>query len=260
MSSIKTDKRDTKVEVLSETTTEIRTGTARQEGLALMLDEGTRKSHSIAENTQFVTGFFKGLSNRESFSTLVSSLYFIYEAMEDAFSNCQDPRVQKMNYEELLRVKELERDMLFYFGSNWREDVSMSPATQKYVAHIRSVADTNPYLLVAHQYTRYLGDLFGGQMMGGMAKRSLKLEDNQGIAFYTFNDIPNTKAFIEDWYGELNSLEFTDAEKTAIVDEGNVVFRLNIELFDELEGSGVASAVRLLLSSIKSKIKSIFTG
>lgn len=231
---------------------------ARNEGLALMLDEGTRKSHSIAENTQFVTGFFKGLSNKKSFSSLVASLYFVYEAMEGEFNNCDDPRVKSMNYKELLRVDELEKDMLFYFGSTWRDDVSMSPATIKYIKHIRKVAKVSPYLLVAHQYTRYLGDLFGGQMMGGMASRSLKLEENQGIAFYTFSDIPNNKAFIEDWYATLNSLEFSEEEKSAIVDEGNIVFRLNIELFDELEGSGVAAAMKLLFSSIKSKFKSMF--
>ena len=32
---------------------------ARSTGLALQLDDGTRKSHSVAENTAFVTGFFK---------------------------------------------------------------------------------------------------------------------------------------------------------------------------------------------------------
>merc|ERR1719401_513331 len=57
----------------------------RLSGLALMLDDGTRKSHSMAENTQFVTGFFKGLGDRASFSQLVTSLYFIYKAMEEAF-------------------------------------------------------------------------------------------------------------------------------------------------------------------------------
>ena len=33
---------------------------AREDGLALLLDDGTRKSHSLAENTAFVNGFFKG--------------------------------------------------------------------------------------------------------------------------------------------------------------------------------------------------------
>ena len=42
----------------------------RKEGLALMLDDGTRKSHSMAENTAFVSGFFKGIATKESFSNL----------------------------------------------------------------------------------------------------------------------------------------------------------------------------------------------
>ena len=134
---------------------------ARASGLALQLDEGTRKSHSIAENTQFVTGFFKGLSNKESFATLVTSLYFVYEAMESCFDSCTDPRVKKMNYLELLRGKSLEVDMEYYFGADWKSVVKPSPATVKYVNHIKTVASTKPFLLVAHQYTRYLGDLFG---------------------------------------------------------------------------------------------------
>ena len=60
-------------------------GSARSEGLALALDDGTRKSHSVAENTAFVTGFFKGISTRPAFAQLVASLYFVYEAMESAF-------------------------------------------------------------------------------------------------------------------------------------------------------------------------------
>jgi heme oxygenase len=36
-----------------------------------------------------------------------------------------------------------------------------SPVTQAYVACVQEVAQTQPYLLVAHKYTHYLGDLFG---------------------------------------------------------------------------------------------------
>ena len=57
----------------------------RLSGLALALDEGTRKSHSIAENTAFVTGFFKGLSTKESYGALLTSLYYVYTAMENSF-------------------------------------------------------------------------------------------------------------------------------------------------------------------------------
>jgi len=217
----------------------------------LMLDDGTRKSHSLAENTQFVTGFFKGLGDRESFAQLVASLYFVYGAMEEAFAGVQDPRVRSLDYSELRRLASLERDLAYFYGPGWREAVQPSSATRRYCDRIREVAASSPHLLIAHQYTRYLGDLFGGQMMGGMAEKSLGLVAGAGTAFYRFEGIRDTKAFIEEWYTALNSLELKDDEKRAIVDEANVVFRLNIEIFEELEGSPFAAAWQLLASSFR---------
>jgi len=227
---------------------------ARKSGLALMLDDGTRKSHSVAENTAFVTGFFKGIAERDSFARLVAGLYFVYEAMEEAFDNSTNESVKALDYKELRRLKSLEEDMAYYFGENWRETVKPSPATQKYVAQIKRIAEEDPELLIAHQYTRYLGDLFGGQMMGGMATRSLKLDEGKGVAFYTFDDIPDAKDFIEEWYSKLNSLDLPQETKEAIVDEGNSVFARNIELFSELEGNAFQSVFALALDALKEKL------
>ena len=58
-------------------------------GIALALDDGTRKSHSVAENTAFVTGFFRGIGTRDAFAQLVASLYFVYQAMEKAFDESE---------------------------------------------------------------------------------------------------------------------------------------------------------------------------
>merc|ERR1712125_142976 len=81
---------------------------ARQSGLALLLDDGTRKSHSVAESTQFVTGFFKGLGDTKSFSELVTSLYFVYDAMETAFDTLQEENVKKKDFPELRRRAAIE--------------------------------------------------------------------------------------------------------------------------------------------------------
>ena len=126
--------------------------------------------------------------------------------------------------------------MAYYFGPEWRDGVQPSAATRKYVARVEEVAREAPYLLIAHMYTRYLGDLFGGQMMGGMARRSLDLDASLGTKLYEFDDIPakDIKPFIEEWYAQLNKLELSDEQKERIVDEGNEVFRLNIEVFEEL--------------------------
>jgi heme oxygenase len=224
--------------------------TARASGLALLLDDGTRKSHSMAENTAFVTGFFRGIGTREAFGQLVTSLWFVYEAMEEEFANAQEQNVRSLDFAELHRTDSLRRDMAFWHGEGWETRVRPSPATRLYVARVREIARTQPKLLVGHMYTRYLGDLFGGQMMGGMASHSLGLPNGEGTAFYSFEQIGDVKAFIERWYAELNALPISSDEREAIVDEANRVFSLNIALFDELEGSPLramwALAVRAL--------------
>ena len=133
----------------------------RLAGLALMLDAGTRKSHSVAQNSAFVSGFFKGLSTRESYRALITSLYFVYTAMEDAFDETSEDLVRALDDPELRRLKQLELDMGYFYGSPWKDVIQPSLATKAYVARVQEVANTKPYLLVAHQYTRYLGDLFG---------------------------------------------------------------------------------------------------
>lgn len=226
----------------------------RQTGMALMLDDGTRKSHSMAENTQFVTGFFKGLANRNSYRLLMTTLYYVYKAQEEAMDNTNEARVQILDYPELRRLESLKKDMEFFYGTNWPYLIQPSPAAKEYVARVEEVAATKPYLLVAHQYTRYLGDLFGGQMMGGMARRSLDLPDREGTAFYTFDGIPSAKDFITEWYTRLNGLDLTDEQKVEIVDEANRVFALNILVFQELDGSAVKAMFSLAFNSLKSKL------
>ena len=175
----------------------------RKLGLALQLDDGTRKSHSVAENTAFVTGFFRGMSNRDSFATLLASLHAVYEAMEAALDDAaaaEDPSagataaLRALDFPELRRLPAIERDMAFFFGADWRaaRTARPSPAAAAYAARVREVAGgPTPELLIGHLYSRYLGDLFGGQMMAGMAQKSLALEKGSagGLAFYDFEEV-----------------------------------------------------------------------
>lgn len=227
----------------------------RKSGLALMLDDGTRKSHSMAQNTQFVTGFFKGLANRDSYRALMTSLFFVYERMEKEMENSSEDSVQALDYAALRRLSPLKKDMDYFYGEAWESKIQQSPATAAYVGRVQEIAETKPYLLVAHQYTRYLGDLFGGQMMGGMARRSLNLADGDGTAFYTFDDIPSATNFITEWYESLNALDLTKEQKEEIVDEANLVFDLNVDLLQELDGSPVKAMLMLAINSLKKKLR-----
>jgi len=92
-------------------------------------------------------------------------------------------------------------------------------------------------------------------MMGGMARRSLGLSPGAGTAFYEFKQIPSAKDFIESWYAQLNELDLTEEQKQEIVDEGNLVFALNIAIFEELEGNPLRAMLTLAVSSLKSMLK-----
>lgn len=234
------------------------TESARAQGLALALDDGTRKSHSMAENSAFVTGFFRGISNEKTFVQLVTSLYFVYEAMERAFDTLNDDAVKTMDYPVLRRSSALEKDMAHFYGDDWRTLARPSVATRAYVEHIERVAaGDKPWLLVAHMYTRYLGDLFGGQMMSGMATKSLKLKAGKGVEFYKFDQIPDNKLFIEDWYQKVNALPFSEEQQASLVDEGNAVFTYNIAIFEELEGSSFKAIFSLALATLRDKFRSV---
>jgi len=238
--------------VLQMSTTE--TDNPRIGGFGYELDNGTRKSHSMAENTKFVTGFFKGLSTKDSYASLLTSLYFVYLAMETCFDETKEETVTALDCKELRRLESLRCDLDYFYGPEWEARVKPSQATIEYVARIQHVAENKPYLLVAHQYTRYLGDLFGGQQMSGMATRSLKLEEGEGSAFYKFDEIKNVKEFINDYYLELNQLDLTEVQKQEIIDEANLVFAFNIDIFEELDGSALGAVWTILFQSMKEKL------
>ena len=50
---------------------------------SVQIKEGTKKSHSAAENTSFVASFLRGVVSKESYKKLVKDLYFVYRTMEE---------------------------------------------------------------------------------------------------------------------------------------------------------------------------------
>src|SRR5690606_17178144 len=50
-------------------------------------------------------------------------------------------------------------------GTGWHGHVLQDTLSDRYVARLASLVATDPALLVAHAYTRYLGDLYGGQLL-----------------------------------------------------------------------------------------------
>jgi heme oxygenase len=212
------------------------------------LKEGTSKSHSAAENTKFVSSFLRGVVSEENYRGLIANFYFVYRAMEEEISKHKsDPTIGQVYYKSLERTNFLERDLRYFYGPNWRSIVVPTEACQQYVNRIREV---EPYLLIAHHYTRYIGDLSGGVILRGIAEKALTLPKGEGLHFYDFPDISDAKGFKTSYRTQLDSIPLTEQQKNAIIVEANYAFRLNMYMFDELEGNATKSLWKMFVNFI----------
>ncbi|WP_009544977.1 heme oxygenase (biliverdin-producing) [Crocosphaera subtropica] len=207
--------------------------------LALKLREGTSHSHTLAENTAFTKCFLKGIVEREPFRKLLADFYFLYSTLEQELERHKDdPVISKIYFPELNRKENLVKDLEYYYGENWAADIFPSVAGQTYVARIREVSQTEPALLVAHSYVRYMGDLSGGQSLKNIARSALELPENKGTQFYEFEQIATAEArreFKGKYRDGLNALLIDETIEEKIIEEANHAFKLNRDVVHELE-------------------------
>jgi heme oxygenase len=227
------------VRIDSTPATSTATATAPQEQqprLSDALKSGTAVSHESAESVHFVKNFIRGKIDRELYGLLVAQLFHLYQRLEQAldehapnlFAACHFPK-------ELHRSQALQDDVDFWHST---KTPTVSKATQEYIDRINHLCETNPLLLLAHAYTRYLGDLSGGKILARVAKRALQLQDGEGLAFYEFEHVQSFKLFKDQYRTCLNQLPLTQTQIQDLVQEANVAFLLNMRLFEELDVKG----------------------
>ncbi|MEM0978909.1 MAG: heme oxygenase (biliverdin-producing) [Cyanobacteria bacterium P01_H01_bin.58] len=222
--------------------------------LATKLREGTQKAHTMAENVGFVRCFLRGVVEKNSYRKLVANFYFVYAAMEEELERHKDhPVVSKIYYPELHRKQALEQDLQYYYGADWHEQVSPSAAGQAYIDRIREVSNNQPELLVGHSYTRYLGDLSGGQVLKGIAQRAMNLIDGEGTAFYEFENISDEKAFKTTYRQGLDDMAVDESMADQIVEEANDAFGINMKMFQELEGNLIKAIGQMLFNTLANR-------
>ncbi|XP_001502380.1 heme oxygenase 2 [Equus asinus] len=213
----------------------------RMADLSELLKEGTKEAHDQAENTKFVKDFLKGNIKKELFKLATTALYFTYSALEEEMDRNKDhPAFAPLYFPlELHRKEALTKDMEYFFGEDWEEQVQCSEAARKYVERIHYVGQNEPELLVAHAYTRYMGDLSGGQVLKKVAQRALKLPSTgEGTQFYLFENVDNAQQFKQLYRARMNALDLNLKTKEKIVEEANKAFEYNMQIFNELDHAG----------------------
>ena len=117
------------------------------------------------------------------------------------------------------------------------------------------VAKESPELLVGHHYTRYIGDLSGGQILKKIAKKALNLEGDNGLRFYEFQMIKDEKEFKKLYSETLNKLPIDQIVADNIIEEANKAFNYNMEMFKELEGNLIKVLGKIVFNFLTKRVR-----
>lgn len=177
----------------------------------------------------------RGRLPRERYAQLLRNLHGLYSALEGALQQqpahaawaCVDHPAQH-------RCAALEDDLLLLYGAAWARDLPLAAATTAYVARLQQLGSSASSALVAHVYTRSLGDLHGGQLLRPRVARMLGLPVGRGTAFYDFGPDATVLALRQRLRDALASLPATAAEADGIVAEAGWAFGQHVTLFNEL--------------------------
>ena len=203
--------------------------------LAEQLRADTRVLHTEVERTGVMRLMLRGQLDRAGYCAVLRNLHAIYAALEPALRrHAGHAKVAPVVFEALFREAPLAADLIALHGTDWATAIALAPAAERYVSHLQHISEHAPVLLVAHAYTRTLGDLSGGQMLSRIVADSLHLAPGPGTAFYDFGSPAAVTGHLTAFRAGLAALPLAPGEQQAIVDEACSAFRLHRELFTEL--------------------------
>ena len=192
----------------------------------------TAQLHREAERAGMVAALLRGQATQSGYTCLLRNLLPAYQAMEETLSRGLHPLLRELGQPALYRSAAIEADLRQLHGSDWTASIPLLPAARRYADRVRHAAQGDGALMIAHCYTRYLGDLNGGRII---ARRLADLFGPSGaaLAFARFDGIPVLSEFVEHYRLALDQAGRRLRDTDRVVEEAAVAFQLNIDLSHE---------------------------
>ena len=202
-------------------------------GLAARLREATAAQHRDTETRSFVTQLMRGALDLRAYVRYLAQYAYVYRALESRNARLDDPEF--VNHPALVRFPSIVSDLSNLGADDWETSHPPLPATIDYTQRIESVSSNFPRY-VAHHYTRYLGDLSGGQLIAKRLAEHYGATHDQ-LSFYRFEANGRPERFKVEYRRGLDSLSLDDQDEAALIGEAKLAFQLNADLFDVLGSS-----------------------
>ncbi|MEL6345107.1 MAG: biliverdin-producing heme oxygenase [Myxococcota bacterium] len=207
--------------------------TNQMNALSAMLRQATAIAHRNAENRRFVRALLKGQISQAVYARYLTSLVLGYRVLEDALQRDAHPTHHPFRDPALYRVAPLIADIQHYAP---RTPPAPVRAAMRWADHLQQLREDAPVRLLSHLYTRYLGDLSGGQIIGERLIRVYGLSDHRGVQFYDFPQIADTNRMKQHLRSGIDAVgaSLHEAEQQAVLDEAVRAFEMSAAIFDDL--------------------------
>lgn len=188
----------------------------------------TRTLHTQAEKTGIIREMLRGAACRDGYILLMRNLLPAYRALEDGLGRHRNSsELGPLAAYRLDRTPAIESDLAALCGRGWAESIPLLDEGQAYADRVAEIAEGDGIRLIAHAYTRYLGDLSGGQILKRLLGRSLHLADTE-LSFYDFPHFPDLATLKSDYRVALDTAGAKISDPAAVIAEGALAFSLNI--------------------------------
>lgn len=201
--------------------------------LSQLLRESSRPEHTAAESRPFITLLMSGELDVAAYIAYAANLLPVYRALESRTTVGEPVSGSDALWDPSLhRVSALEHD-LTALGAHDHGSSLVTDASRNYGIYLESLSGRNDHRLIAHHYTRYLGDLSGGQAIGALVERHYGITPDQ-LTFCAFTGIDNFVRYKETYRSRLDALALTETDRGNLVAEVKKAFALNQSIFDSL--------------------------
>ena len=199
---------------------------------AMTLRTSNKNLHTAAEKTGFNARLVAGKATRESYAEYLFNLKAAYEAIEKNLDKYSDVEgLKPFITKDLYRTSQIEKDLEILAKD---KNFELLPSAKAYAARIDELGEKNPMLLVAHAYTRFLADLFGGRTIFQIVKESYKIED-EALNYFMFPEIEDTKMRAMAYAGNLAKMNLSEDVQALFLNEVANSYLYNIGISVELE-------------------------
>jgi heme oxygenase (biliverdin-producing, ferredoxin) len=199
-------------------------------GLAHRLRERTAGLHRQARLTGFMRDILRRKATLGGYALLLRNLWPVYSGLEAALERRRAlPGAGRFARPILYRASAIARDLAVISGPDWAEQVPLLEAGQAYAARVAAAATWDGEGLIAHAYTRYLGDLNGGQVVRDVLCKTIGLGAGKN-AFYTFEGSVPLEELRAEFRHDLDRAGSEIASPSAVIEEAARAFECNIAL------------------------------